>query len=161
MGPVVEKNLDLDPGVAQVAEQIFNELDMNGDNQVEMDEIVEKVPSPPLPALPSTIYTRNGIKRITKWFPFRPFLNNTSSSFFLSVRYSICRNIRLLNLSPLLLSEEPVPAPFLFAGWRKKNKLQELGTKFAAESQRVQQNIGDVLSGSDSEETFKAAVSGV
>jgi len=71
----------LDPQATEVAEQIFNELDINGDNQVEMDEILEK--------------------------------------------------------------------------------LQELGTKFAAESQRVQQNIVDGLSGSDFEETFKAAVSGM
>jgi len=75
------QHLGLDPQATQVAEQIFNELDMNGDNQVEMDEILEK--------------------------------------------------------------------------------LQELGTKFAAESQRVQQNIVDGLSGSDFEETFKAAVSGM
>jgi len=71
----------LDPQATEVAEQIFNELDIDGDNQVEMDEILEK--------------------------------------------------------------------------------LQELGTKFAAESQRVQQNIVDGLSGSDFEETFKAAVSGM
>jgi len=71
----------LDPQATEVAEQIFNELDINGDNQVEMDEILQKLP--------------------------------------------------------------------------------ELGTKFAAESQRVQQNIVDGLSGSDFEETFKAAVSGM
>jgi len=81
MGPRYGQHWGLDPEATQVAEQIFNELDMNGDNQVEMDEILEK--------------------------------------------------------------------------------LQELGTKFAAESQRVQQNILDGLSGSDFEETFKAAVSGM
>merc|ERR550534_1329103 len=70
----VKQSLGPDPVLAQVTEKIFNVLDMNGDNQVEADEIVE----------------------------------------------------------------------------------EELGAKFAAESQRVQQLIADFLSGPGLEETLKA-----
>jgi len=72
----VKQYLGPDPVPAQVTEEIFNVLDMNGDNQVEADEIVEG----------------------------------------------------------------------------------ELGAKFAAESQRVQQLIADFLSGPGLEETLKATV---
>ena len=70
----MKQYLGPDPVPAQVTEKIFNVLDMNGDNQVEPDEIVKGVPS--LPLLPSTVYARHGIKRIAKWFLFRHFLND-------------------------------------------------------------------------------------
>ena len=71
----MKQYLGPDPVPAQVTEKIFNVLDMNGDNQVEADEIVEEVPS--LPLLSSTVHARDGIKKIAKRFLFRHFLNNT------------------------------------------------------------------------------------
>jgi len=54
----VKQYLGPDPVPVQVAEYIFNVLDMNRDNQLEADEIVEGVPS--LPLLSSTVHARDG-----------------------------------------------------------------------------------------------------
>ena len=53
-----------------------------------------------------------------------------------------------------------ISAIYFFSGRRKKNRLRKLGTKFAADSQRVQRNVGGVLSGLDLEETNRPMAAG-
>ena len=91
---------------------------------------------------PPALFPSIAIKRITKWFLFRPFLHDTI----------------LLPLSFKFLIRAASVVFCFFVVRRKKNKVQEFGARLP---EKVFQLMTDYMSGSDFEESLKVAVGDV